>query len=71
MSEERPGDELQEEPQAERGAPGSRDKGPAPGEGPADRPAEAEHTARDATGVNPQEPIDPEMANQPPGDQGG
>jgi hypothetical protein len=71
MSEERPGDELQEEPQAERGAPGSRDKGPAPGEGPADRPAEAEHTARDATGVNPQGPIDPEMSDQPFGDQGG
>jgi hypothetical protein len=71
MSEQRPGEELQEEPQSERGAPGSRDEGFPPGEGPADRPDEPEFSARDQTAIDPQEPIDEEMPYLPPGDQGG
>ncbi|MDT4918280.1 MAG: hypothetical protein QOI15_1039 [Pseudonocardiales bacterium] len=40
MSEEEPGAQLQPEPQAERGEPGSRDTGSdEPGGGPVDRPA--------------------------------
>jgi hypothetical protein len=45
--------------------------GPAPGEGPADRPAETTTTTGSSTGVNPQGPIDPDMPDLPPGDQGG
>ncbi len=37
---DKPGEHLEEEPQEERGAPGSRDTGSdGPGGGPADRPA--------------------------------
>jgi hypothetical protein len=51
------GDELTEEPQEERGAPGSRDKGdPEPAGGPTDRPA-GSHESEDVTSVDPQETI--------------
>jgi hypothetical protein len=58
---ERSGEHLEEEPQEERGAPGSRDAGHPPGEGPADRPAEDRFRPGDSTGVNPQGPIDEDM----------
>lgn len=41
-----------EEPQAERGAPGSRDEGDGPGGGPADRPAGDPHG--DSTNIDEQ-----------------
>ncbi|MDP9225517.1 MAG: hypothetical protein M3P18_17075 [Actinomycetota bacterium] len=44
---------LQEEPQEERGAPGSRDEGGGPGAG--DRPV-GTSDADDSTSVDPQEP---------------
>lgn len=44
-----------EEPQEERGAPGSRDKGGPPGAGPAPRPT-GTSSADDSTAVSPQEP---------------
>jgi hypothetical protein len=68
---DRPGEHLQEEPQSERGEPGSRGEGPAPGEGPADRPIDTPASLRDWTGVDPQGPADPDMPDTPPGDQGG
>ncbi len=43
-----------EEPQEERGAPGSRDEGFPPGEGPANRPVGASD-ADDHTSVDPQD----------------
>lgn len=61
---------LQEEPQGERGAPGSRDEGGPPGSGPSDRPA-GRSDDDSATGVDPQGPIDPDMPTMPAGDQGG
>jgi hypothetical protein len=68
MSESDQSPHLQEEPQGERGAPGSRDEGGPPGAGPADRPA---GTSDADTGVDPQGPIDPAMPTMPAGDQGG
>lgn len=65
-----PGDHLQEEPQEERGAPGSRDTGSdEPAGGPVDRPA-GSSDADDLTAVDPQEPQGdaPTLAA---GDQGG
>jgi hypothetical protein len=67
---ERPGEHLEEEPQEARGARGSRDAGDPPGEGPADRPADDRFAPEDASGVNPQGPIDDDMTFQPRGDQG-
>jgi hypothetical protein len=70
--EQRPGEHLEEEPQEERGEPGSRDEGYSPGGGPADRPDEKDRFGPDdVTGVDPQEPVDEDMPYQPPGDQGG
>ncbi len=43
-----------EEPQDERGTPGSRDKGGPPGAGPTDRPTDTS-SAEDHTSVHPQE----------------
>jgi hypothetical protein len=68
---DRPGEHLQEEPQSERGAPGSRDAGHPPGGGPADRPADDRFGPEDSTGVDPQGTIDDDMPYQPSGDQGG
>jgi hypothetical protein len=63
--------ELSEEPQSERGAPGSRDTGSdEPAGGPADRPAGASGAANSTT-VDPKEPIDQESPAMPTGDQGG
>lgn len=56
---------LKEEPQSERGAPGSRDQGGPPDAGPTDRPAGDPHTA-DATGVDRQGTVEEEMEEQPP-----
>lgn len=63
-------DNTQEEPQEERGAPGSRDEGGPPGSGPVDRPA-GTSDADDDTGVDPQGTVDPDMPQMPAGDQGG
>ena len=64
-------DHLSEEPQSERGAPGSRDTGSdQPAGGPVDRPA-GTSDADDHTAVDPQGPTDPEAPHLPPGDQGG
>lgn len=50
---ETPGGNLEEEPQDERGAPGSRDEGSdEPGGGPVDRPAGTSDEDSD-TGVDP------------------
>jgi hypothetical protein len=62
-----------EEPQSERGAPGSR---PAAGEDEATAervpdPLTEDHTAADQPGVDPKAAIDGEMEHLPPGDQGG
>jgi hypothetical protein len=68
---ETPAAHLSEEPQAERGAPGSRDTGAdEPAGGPVDRPAGTAEDDDD-TGVDPQGPIDPAMPNLQKGDQGG
>ena len=57
---ETPGEGLSEEPQEERGPEGSRDEGSSePGGGPVDRPAGTAEEDDD-TGVDPEEPIDPE-----------
>lgn len=68
MSETEGGSGLQEEPQGERGEPGSRDEGFPPGEGPADRPT-GTSDADDQTSVDPQEPGS--GPNLPTGDSGG
>ncbi len=53
-----PGEHLEEEPQQERGAPGSRDTGSdEPGGGPVDRPAGAADEESD-TSIAPQETQD-------------
>jgi hypothetical protein len=57
---EEPGANLEPEPQAERGAPGSRDTGSdEPGGGPVDRPAGASDEESD-TSVLPQSAQDPD-----------
>jgi len=50
---------LQEEPQAERGEPGSRDEGGPPGSGPAARPAGDPHD--ESTGVDEQDTAQGDM----------
>lgn len=69
MSETDPSPHLQEEPQDERGAPGSRDAGGPPGSGPADRPAGDPNSG--STSVDPQDTKLEEMDTMPAGDQGG
>jgi hypothetical protein len=66
-----PAAHLQEEPQAERGAPGSRDTGSdEPAGGPVDRPVgTADHD--EDTAIDAQGPIDEDMPNLQSGDQGG
>jgi hypothetical protein len=67
MSEEA-GAHLEEEPQAERGAPGSRDRGPEePGGGSVDRPTGTSDEESD-TAVLPQSSQDPESPELPSGD---
>jgi hypothetical protein len=70
MSEE-PAEHLEPEPQAERGAPGSRDTGSdEPAGGPVDRPAGSSDEESD-TSVDAQGTIDEDMPQMPSGDQGG
>lgn len=69
MSETDQSPHLQEEPQSERGAPGSRDAGGPPGSGPADRPAGDPHA--ESTGVDQQDTAQDDMKAMPAGDQGG
>jgi len=70
MTEKDESPHLQEEPQAERGAPGSRDAGGPPGAGPTDRPAGDPHK-HDSTGVDENETSQDDMDEMPAGDQGG
>jgi hypothetical protein len=66
-----PAAHLNEEPQAERGAPGSRDTGSnEPAGGPVDRPV-GTADRDDDTAIDAQGPIDPDMPNLRSGDQGG
>lgn len=68
---ERPAEHLEEEPQAVRGAVGSRDTGSdEPAGGPVDRPVGTSDEETD-TSVDPQEPIREDMPNMPTGDGGG
>ncbi|MDQ4038483.1 MAG: hypothetical protein M3313_09075 [Actinomycetota bacterium] len=70
FDDDKPAAHLDEEPQSERGEPGSRDEGYPPGEGPSGRPAGTSDEESD-TSVDPQGPIDPDMPVMPTGDQGG
>ncbi len=66
-----PGAGLEEEPQDERGEPGSRDTGAdEPAGGPVDRPAGTSDEDSD-TGVDPQGASDPDAPQMPAGDQAG
>jgi hypothetical protein len=66
-----PAAHLEPEPQAERGAPGSRDTGSdEPAGGPVDRPAGGSSEDSDTT-VDAQGPTDPASPNLPAGDQAG
>lgn len=57
---ETPGEQLEEEPQEERGAEGSRDEGSdEPGGGPVDRPAGTADDDAD-TGIEPDKSDNPE-----------
>ena len=63
-----PGAQLREEPQAERGAPGSRDTGSdEPAGGPVDRPVGTADEDSD-TSIDAQGPIDEAMPNLQKGD---
>lgn len=66
MSESDQSPHLQEEPQAERGSPGSRDEGGPPGAGPADRPTGGSDAESD-TGVDPQGSAEPGSPTMPSG----
>ncbi|MEJ7832922.1 MAG: hypothetical protein WKF79_08420 [Nocardioides sp.] len=60
---EKPGEQLDEEPQDERGPEGSRDTGSdEPGGGPVDRP---EGRADDEGGEDADTAVDPQDANHP------
>jgi len=62
-----PGEHLAEEPQEERGAPGSRDEGSdEPGGGPVDRPA-GTSDEDDYTSVDPKGPKDDDAPTLPSG----
>ena len=66
-----PAAHLQEEPQSERGAPGSRDTGSdQPGGGPVDRPAGGSAADSDTT-VDEQGAQHGDAPNLPTGDQAG
>jgi hypothetical protein len=66
-----PAAQLQEEPQAERGAPGSRDTGSdEPAGGPAPRPAGGSDDESDST-VDAQGARHPDAPHLPTGDQAG
>lgn len=62
-----PGEQLAEEPQEARGAPGSRDEGSdEPAAGPADRPV-GTSDAESATSVDPQDPDEDDAPMLPSG----
>jgi len=64
-------DEPAEEPQAERGAPGSRDTGSdEPAGGPVDRPSGGSEEDSDSS-VDAKGAKDDDMPQMPSGDQGG
>jgi hypothetical protein len=64
---DRPGEQLEEEPQEERGAMGSRDTGSnEPGGGPVDRPAGTSDAESD-TSVEPEEAQHPDAPDLPSG----
>jgi hypothetical protein len=66
-----PAAHLREEPQEERGAPGSRDTGSGePGGGPVDRPGGTANEDTDTT-VDAQGAQHGDAPNMPTGDQGG
>jgi hypothetical protein len=66
-----PGAHLEEEPQDERGAPGSRDTGSdEPAGGPVARP-EGESDHESDSSVDAQGTIQGDMPDMPSGDQGG
>jgi hypothetical protein len=66
-----PAEHLEPEPQAERGAPGSRDTGSdEPAGGPVDRPAGTSDEESDSS-VDAQGTIQEDMPQMPSGDQGG
>jgi len=68
---DKPAEHLDEEPQAERGEPGSRDTGSdEPAGGPVDRPAGTSDEESDSS-VDAQGTIDEDMPQMPSGDQGG
>jgi hypothetical protein len=68
---ETPGAHLEEEPQDERGAPGSRDTGSdEPAGGPTARPTGTSAHDSDSS-VDAQGTIDDDMPQMPTGDQGG
>jgi len=70
FGDDKPAAQLDEEPQGERGDPGSRDEGFPPGEGPADRPV-GTSDKDDDTSVDPQGAQHPGAPEMPAGDQGG
>jgi hypothetical protein len=64
---DRPGEQLEEEPQEERGAMGSRDTGSnEPGGGPVDRPAGTSDADSD-TSIEPEEAQHPDAPDLPSG----
>jgi hypothetical protein len=68
---DKPAEHLDEEPQAERGSPGSRDTGSdEPAGGPVERPTATADEETD-TSVDPQGSIREDMPDMPSGDQGG
>ncbi|MEO6712475.1 MAG: hypothetical protein ABIM89_03485 [Mycobacteriales bacterium] len=67
MSETDESPHLEEEPQSERGAMGSRDEGGPPGSGPANRPAGDPHSDDDSS-VDEQDTAEPDMDKMPTGD---
>ncbi len=69
MSDNEGRDNTTEEPQSERGAPGSRDEGSMDG-GPADRPAGDPHSDDD-TAVDSQDTTTAGADSMPTGDGGG
>ena len=71
MNGSEPAAHLQEEPQSERGAPGSRDTGsPEPGGGPVDRPTGGSDEDSDST-VDAQGAQHADAPDLPTGDQAG
>ena len=71
MDSTEPAAHMQEEPQSERGAPGSRDTGAAgPGGGPVDRPAGGSDEDSDST-VDAQGAQHGDAPDPPTGDQAG